>query len=241
MHAQRHVLSMGRSSDSLVCHPCRQDLTRVVADPSHTPRLERGRTNSKSPSCVLNCTALSFAHATIISSGMLPPDIKFTTHPLPTPTPLCKHHYHAVYGVLQTRQRNCRICGRRLHEGNDRPCPEPEVVQAYLYDHTYFIGDVAKNPMKDHLHPKAQDNILPITICCMHASMPPKRTSRRLRGYPPESQERVKVGSTDEEASPPPGCARVDYAHIDDRFSRESRRLISANQDTKPSWCVFKC
>ena len=45
----------------------------------------------------------------------------------------------------------------------------------------------------------------------MHASMPPKWTSRRLRGYPPESQERVEVGSADEEASPPPGSARVDY------------------------------
>ena len=68
-------------------------------------------------------------------------------------------------------------------------------------------------PMKDHRHPKARDKfdniLLPITICCMHASMPPKRTSRRLRGYPPESQERVEVGSADEEASPPPGSARL--------------------------------
>ena len=48
----------------------------------------------------------------------------------------------------------------------------------------------------------------------MHASIPPKRTSRRLRRYPPESQERVEVGSADEEASPPPGSARVDYAIV---------------------------
>ena len=44
--------------------------------------------------------------------------------------------------------------------------------------------------------------------------MPPKRTSRRLRGYPPESQERVQVGSADEEVLPPPGSARVD-CHFD--------------------------
>ena len=55
------------------------------------------------------------------------------------------------------------------------------------------------------------DNILlPIAICCMHASMPPKRTSRGLREYPPELQERVKIGSADEEALSPPGSARVD-------------------------------
>ena len=44
--------------------------------------------------------------------------------------------------------------------------------------------------------------------------MPPKQTSRRLRGYPLESKERVEVGSADEEASPPPGSARVDCVHM---------------------------
>ena len=28
--------------------------------------------------------------------------------------------------------------------GNDRPCPELEVVQAYLHDNTDFIGDIGK-------------------------------------------------------------------------------------------------
>ena len=46
----------------------------------------------------------------------------------------------------------------------------------------------------------------------MHANMPPKQTSRRPRGYPPESQERVKVGSVDEEALLPPGSTRADYS-----------------------------
>jgi len=39
----------------------------------------------------------------------------------------------------------------------------------------------------------------------MQASMPPKQTSRRLRGYPPKLQERVEVGSADEEALSPRG------------------------------------
>ena len=49
--------------------------------------------------------------------------------------------------------------------------------------------------------------------------MPPKRTSRRLRGYPPKLQERIEVGNGDEEASPPqgasppPGSARVDCCY----------------------------
>ena len=54
----------------------------------------------------------------------------------------------------------------------------------------------------------------------MHASMPPKQTLRRLRGYPPESQ-RVEVGSADDEEAlppqgtlPPPGFTRVDYSEL---------------------------
>ena len=56
-----------------------------------------------------------------------------------------------------------------------------------------------------------------IIYCCqfpLHASMRPKRTSRRLRGYPPEAQERVEGESADEEASPPPGSTRIDCMPI---------------------------
>ena len=49
---------------------------------------------------------------------------------------------------------------------------------------------------------------------CMHASMPPKWTSRRLRGYPPESQERFKVGSADKEALPPWGASPPPGSHM---------------------------
>ena len=50
----------------------------------------------------------------------------------------------------------------------------------------------------------------------MHTSMPPKQTSRRLRGYLSESQERVEVGSADEEALPPNELAipAVDFVFL---------------------------
>ena len=144
-HAQRYVLSIGMSADSLVCCPCRQDVTRVVTDPGHTPRWGRDvGTRLKNLCSVLNCTKIAFAHATI-STGELPQGIQFRTKPIPAPTPLCKHHYHAVYDAQDTRQRNCRTCGRRLRLGSDRPCPHPEVVQAYLHETTDFIGDIAKS------------------------------------------------------------------------------------------------
>ena len=80
VHAQRYVLSIGMSADSLVCRPCRQDVTRVVTDPGHTPRWGRDvGTRSKNLCSVLNCTKTSFAHATI-STGELPQGI---LNPLP--------------------------------------------------------------------------------------------------------------------------------------------------------------
>ena len=104
VHAQRYVLSIGMSADSLVCRPCRQDVTRVVTDPGHTPRWGRDvGTRSKNLCSVLNCTKTSFAHATI-STGELPQGIQFRTKPTPTPTPLFKHHYHSVYDAQETRQ-----------------------------------------------------------------------------------------------------------------------------------------
>ena len=61
VQAQRYVLSIGMSADSLVCRPCRQDVTRVVTDPGHTPRWGRDvGTKSKNLCSVLNCTIISF-------------------------------------------------------------------------------------------------------------------------------------------------------------------------------------
>ena len=43
MHAQKYVPSRGMSADSLVRRSCRQGMTPAVADPSQTPRWEKGR------------------------------------------------------------------------------------------------------------------------------------------------------------------------------------------------------
>ena len=65
---------------------------------------------------------------------------------------------------MQTWQWNCRTCGRRLQVGNDRPCPQPEVVQAYLNEHTDFTGGIAKSDRvcftcyKSHLALLKQNN-----------------------------------------------------------------------------------
>ena len=133
------MLSMGRSADCLVCRPCRQDITRVVGDPCYTPRWERE--NATSQCCVVNCAEFAFTHGTVTTDVCQ----EFAADPPPSPTPLCKHHYHVLYDRAQTRQRNCRTCGRRLQAGSDRPCPQPNVVQEYLKEHADFTGDISKS------------------------------------------------------------------------------------------------
>jgi hypothetical protein len=34
----KYVLSLNLSAESLVCRPCRDDVTRVLSNPSHVPR-----------------------------------------------------------------------------------------------------------------------------------------------------------------------------------------------------------
>ena len=136
------MLSMDVSADSLVCRPCRHDVTRVLADAAYVPRWRKR--SGESSSCVRN---LSFAQASMCSSDELQSiqDMQFQSEPVPIPTPLCKSHYHVVYDALQTQHKHCRTCGRRLRQGNDRPCPQPHAIQAYLSEHTDFAGDTVRS------------------------------------------------------------------------------------------------
>ena len=47
----------------------------------------------------------------------------------------CKHGTKIVY----------RTCGRHLRMGNDRPCPQPHVIQKYLSEHTDFTGEIVNS------------------------------------------------------------------------------------------------
>ena len=57
---------MDISADSLVCRPCRHDVTRVLADAAYVPRWQKGSTESASTyCCVHNCTKRAFSQASL--------------------------------------------------------------------------------------------------------------------------------------------------------------------------------
>ena len=125
------------SPGCMVYRSFRQDVGQALADPADTTKEgERGFCH------VINRPRLSIACATIRTSEFLN-DIQFKTYPPPTPTPLCKHHYHAVYDML--RQNNCWKCSRHLQAGNDRHCPQSRVVEAYLHKCTAFTIDISES------------------------------------------------------------------------------------------------
>ena len=74
---------------------------------------------------------------TLTSAGL-----QCTTTEVPIPTPLCKHHYHLVYNMLQPTQTHCVTCDVSLRHSKTKPCPEPEIIKKYLHDNASYDGDI---------------------------------------------------------------------------------------------------
>ena len=98
---QQLAQSLNISGHSLVCRPCRNDITRLTTDPSHCPRWEKCRVSE----CTIpQCKNTFFSKCSIpyddivrcltLARENIPPN-------LAKPVPLCKHHYHLVYNTYQ--------------------------------------------------------------------------------------------------------------------------------------------
>ena len=140
--ARSYVLSLQVPSACLICRPCRDDVTRVLANPCHVPRWRKGKTCTKSSNCcVLGCSSVTFAASTTqVQEAFENTGLKCSSEVIPTPAPLCKYHYHIVYSTLQ--HRSCATCGVRLRGNNHRPCPKPDAIQQHLKETTGFEGEI---------------------------------------------------------------------------------------------------
>lgn len=112
--ARKLVLSLQVSLESLVCRPCRDDITRMLSNSHYIPRWkkridENTKQDEKASCCVLECNNSHFASITSgtahqISSAFDILGVKCSINPIPVPTPMCKSHYHTVYDTLHSRQ-----------------------------------------------------------------------------------------------------------------------------------------
>ncbi len=146
--ARTLALSLKVTSDSLVCSACRKDVTRVLADNTYKPRWEKLKESiEKTTCCIAHCTEAVFAslhrasdqlHSTMETIGL-----KCSASEIPTPTPLCQHHYHLVYKTVQPHQTHCATCGTSLKHSNPRSCPQPTVIEKYLQENTDYDGHIS--------------------------------------------------------------------------------------------------
>lgn len=144
------MLALDVPSASLVCRPCRDDVTRALANPCYVPRWRKDATKGLTKSsdcCVVNCSSTVIATSAVATSDELlhafeSTGLKCGSEIIPFPTPLCKSHYHLVYNALQSRQKRCATCGSHLKQSNHRPCPKPDIIQLHLQEMTGFEGEI---------------------------------------------------------------------------------------------------
>ena len=109
----------GITQDDVVCRPCRDDVRRVMTNPSHSPRWEKVK-HDAIKCCVKDCPGTCFVHSKINIVKQVFEDTGLQTEgdTIPFPTPLCNHHYYMVYNALQPQQTNCPTCGISLKHIN---------------------------------------------------------------------------------------------------------------------------
>ncbi len=85
----------------------------------------------------------------------------FNAQTIPSvPTPLCKHHYHIVYNLLQPTQTHCITCGVSLKWSTPKYCTQPEVIEKHLNEHTGFEGSIGAHDRSDCASPATNHAIL---------------------------------------------------------------------------------
>ena len=91
------------TKQSLVCQLCRDDISKVVRNPAHTPRWVKLARKTNDYCCVPTCSRSAFVHSKIASSEQTQNILKCECVVIPYPAPLCKQHYHVVYNALATK------------------------------------------------------------------------------------------------------------------------------------------
>ena len=147
--AHRLVASLGVALACTICSACRKDDTRRLGDDTYIPRWEKG-TGIKSMCCVSECTEVTLASLSkpkeLIHNAFQQAELQAFNEEVPSPTPLCKRHYHIVYNSIQpSRQTSCTTCGTTLKYTNYRTCSNPSKIEEYLRQHTDFEGHTHEN------------------------------------------------------------------------------------------------
>lgn len=115
--------------NEVVCRACRDDISRVVKDPEHTPRWKKREEENCSMS---GCREMVFTKTNVATEEQLNSianRLGYSTGKFHLPTPLCKMHYHLIYREVQPSQTTCVTCGVYIGKASARVCPNPHYVR----------------------------------------------------------------------------------------------------------------
>lgn len=62
---------------------------------------------------------------------------------VPSPLPLCKHHYYLAKNKQVKTQTHCPTCNVSLRTSKTRMCPDSEAINTYLNEKTGFVGKLS--------------------------------------------------------------------------------------------------
>ncbi len=141
--SQQCVQSLGVDAQSPVCRACRDDVSRLVKNSAFTPRWEKEK---QYETCVIqscNGKDLHYSHTItsdeLIAFGLDIPDV------IPTPFPLCKHHYYTVKKKIAKPQTHCPMCNISVRNIHVRSCPNSDLINKILLQQTGFEGNLSNS------------------------------------------------------------------------------------------------
>ena len=142
--ARNLVTSWQVTLDSLICKPCRDDVSKCLQNPSFTPRWRKRKEKQKTSCCVTNCSKFMQHNCTFtnIEEVFLAANLECKTPVIPVPAPLCIEHYRKVYNVINPTQTNCATCGMSLKHCDSRTCPNPREIESFLTNNAAFEGHI---------------------------------------------------------------------------------------------------
>ena len=126
---------------SPVCRLC-DDIGRTIRNPQIRPRWKRAEKVEKK-CCIPTCTDICYSMLRVGTEEQVAKILECES--LPHPTPLCQHHYHFVYDMLQPNYTHCCTCNSTLRNVRKRVCPNPEIIQQHLFTTTGFEGSIPQD------------------------------------------------------------------------------------------------
>ena len=109
--AQLTARTLNIETSLIVCHPCRDDITRLAKNPNHHPRWISKLSVCSMQDCKMTSkTKCSLEQLISIADTVrchIPPSVTILT-------PFCKVYYHLVYNALQPQQTHCPTCGSKF-------------------------------------------------------------------------------------------------------------------------------